>query len=191
MATVISLGPNCVAATLLDRLGMRPAAFPFDWLYSSIEMVEHCLDDDFAAFLDPAQHEPISHKSSDHRLYRDRFGVTSVFNHHGMPGALDHFERAVARFRTAEDPVFLHIAVARAPEAACLRRVRAKLHGPLLAYVLKPQGIKVTPAEGVQVTPLPGAWDADAFPVQADAIGFTAQLVQDIARAHAPAMTPV
>jgi hypothetical protein len=184
MVTPISLGADCVVAFMLERMGLREASYPFDWLFSSLPMVEHCLEDDFASFLDPSQHEPLTHKRSDHRLYRDRFGIERVFNHHGMPRELEHFERAVERFRTAPDPVFIHIVVATPPDPDCLARVRAKLRGPLLAYFIKPAAVNVEAPPGVPVLALPGKWDPGAFPVLADERGFTRRFAEDITAAR-------
>jgi hypothetical protein len=144
--TPISLGPTCYTAILLERLGLRRRAFPFDWLFSSLAMVEHCLDDDFQTFLDPAQHQPLGPRTTDHVFYRDTFGVEEVFEHHAMPTSRGHFIRAIERFKTAPNPVFLHISK-RPPDKSALKRLRARLRGPLLAYAVIPAPEGFAPEE--------------------------------------------
>jgi hypothetical protein len=140
--TFISVGPQCRSAAILRRLGLRSASYPFDWLFSSLGMVEHCLDDDFRTFLDPDEHDtvpleerpdPHTHRTH-HRFYRS-MGIDFVFNHHEMPESLAHFQRAVDRFRSAPNPIFVHIA-RKTLSAGGVKRLRAKLRGPLLAYLV-------------------------------------------------------
>lgn len=122
--SLISIGGHCITSGLLQTLGLRLRSYPFDWLFSSLRMIEHCLRDDFAEFLNPAQYEPVPVEQrskpgvnrTDHRLYRDEFGVEHVFNHHDMPEKLAHFERTVRRFQGAPNPHLLHIAQERPAE---------------------------------------------------------------------------
>jgi len=123
---LISIGDRCLTSSVLGALGLKPRAFPFDWLFSSLGMVRHCLSDDFAEFLNPEQHErvPMAERGkpgihrAHHRLYRDAFGVQHVFMHHEMPESLPHFERAVERFRNAHNPILLHITARRSQKVA-------------------------------------------------------------------------
>eukprot|EP00438_Fugacium_kawagutii_P017986 Skav206738 [mRNA] locus=scaffold2729:110557:114459:+ [translate_table: standard] len=52
---VISLGCRCSQASVYRALQKRRYACPFDWIFSSPQMVTHCLQDDFRSFLDRAQ----------------------------------------------------------------------------------------------------------------------------------------
>jgi len=47
----ISIGPYCYTADLLKKNNLRFNAYPFDWIFSSLEMVEHCIRDRFQTFL--------------------------------------------------------------------------------------------------------------------------------------------
>jgi hypothetical protein len=107
---VVPLGTHCFTAALLRRWGWRREAGPFDWLFSTIPMVTHVIEDDFARFLDPAEYQPVpvEHRRAGpdanrvhHAFYRQRFGVEHVFNHHDvhLPDVHQHFVRAVDRFR--------------------------------------------------------------------------------------------
>ena len=107
---IVSLGTHCYTATLLKSAGLKTASYPFDWVFGSPGMVAHCLEDDFAAFLDPAYYEYVAPERRrdgptvnlcDHRLYRDEFGVPFVFNHRNPleSGDYDYLRRCVERFR--------------------------------------------------------------------------------------------
>jgi hypothetical protein len=123
-AHYISLGTHCFTASFLRRWGLRTASGPFDWLFSSVPMITHILDDDFKVFLDRGQYEPVpEHDRKDgplanrvhHRFYREAFGVQHVFNHHDahLDPAYAHFVRCVERFRQSmksTDPKVLVLA---------------------------------------------------------------------------------
>ena len=179
--TPISLGPNCGVSLILDRLGLRLAAYPFDWLYSSLAMVEHCVDDDFRTFLDAGQIDPLRKRQSNHRFYLDTFNVVRVFNHHQMPKEMPHFERAVERFRTASRPVFIHI-TREEPDREVLARLRTKLRGPLLAYVVNPskKQSRFREMDGVTVFKTIAGYTSSGFRESADDAQFVARLRSDL-----------
>ncbi len=178
--TPISLGPTCTAAEMLEMLGLRQAAFPFDWIVSSLAMVEHCLDDAFRTFLDPQFHQRINKRRSDHSFYRDEFGLRAVFHHHPMPAKLEHFERAVQRFQETPCPVFIYMAEVNQPDPVVLKRVRSKLRGPLLAYVLLEPGVPDPGRSDLTVVRLRSKWTHDTFPVEAEEIGLSSRLTADL-----------
>ncbi len=110
--TYISLGTHCFSSSLLRRLGVRSWSGPFDWTFTSLPMVTHCIADDFAAFLDRSQYEPVPETERpngptvnrvQHRFYRSQFGVQYVFNHHDvhLQDGYDYIVRCVERFRAA------------------------------------------------------------------------------------------
>lgn len=106
---VISLGSHCYTSWILKQDHLKRFSLPFDWIFSNLSMVMHCIKDDFRLFLDPAQYavRPESSRPRpneglcDHLFYRDRFGVELVFNHYDPTNPADwaYFNRAVARFR--------------------------------------------------------------------------------------------
>jgi len=53
----VSLGYRCSTAGILKRLGLKTESFPFDWLISRLPIVHHCIDTDFAFFLDPQYYQ--------------------------------------------------------------------------------------------------------------------------------------
>ena len=48
----ISIGPYCSTADILKKHNHRLQAFPFDYIFSSLEMIKHCINDQFNIFLD-------------------------------------------------------------------------------------------------------------------------------------------
>ena len=52
MAQFISIGPYCDTTEILKLFGLRTKSYPFDWIFSSLEIVYHCISDRFHTFLD-------------------------------------------------------------------------------------------------------------------------------------------
>lgn len=107
---VISLGDHCFTSTALKLAELRTYSGPFDWIFSSPDMVIHCLKDDFKTFLDRRFHEAIPVDKrwdgpdvnlANHIFYKDNYGVNSVFNHHDpiTEEGYAYFQRCVEWFR--------------------------------------------------------------------------------------------
>ena len=149
---VVSLGSHCYTSYLLKRSGLKSFSTPFDWIFSSPDMIRHCLDDDFRTFLDKGFFEPIAQGQRhstvngvcEHGFYRDNFGVHSVFNHHDPSQEKDfsYFSRAVARLRTVlssnERSLFIMTSATQDPVAAfdqVLKTLRNRSEHPELLFI--------------------------------------------------------
>ena len=117
VARIVSLGSRCNVAQHLQDFGLRKASLPFDWIFSTPEMVVHCLEDDFSLFLQPDQYQsiPIWRRTvrefnlCDHATFRDDYGIQAMFNHRDPTFVDDYLylQRCVERFRriqASEDP---------------------------------------------------------------------------------------
>jgi hypothetical protein len=117
-----SLGSFCYSAQLLRRNNLREESNPFDWLFSNIEMVKHCIEDDFKSFLDKSHYylvEPYEGSTEmrcNHRLYSLNDDYNPVFNHHNPLENDDHYQhfvRSVDRFKNIlksdQKKVFVYI----------------------------------------------------------------------------------
>lgn len=111
ISSVISLGTHCYTSAMLSRQGLKRFSGPFDWIFSSLEMVTHCLEDDFRAFLDASYYAPVpverrvdgpEHNLCDHGYYLENFHVRHVFNHTDPTSVEGHayLQRCVDRLRT-------------------------------------------------------------------------------------------
>ncbi len=91
-------------------MGLKQSSMPFDWIFSSPEMIAHAIRDDFRQFLarDNISAVPMKRRPdpslcrADNVFYRDRFGVSFIFNHHDPSENEDdyqYFVRCVHRFR--------------------------------------------------------------------------------------------
>lgn len=101
-AHVMSLGASCFPAAQLREHGLRRYAGPFDWIFSSPQMVNHCLQDNFASFLDASQYRDCGQAGkAGHTMYSEMLGRATVFNHHD-PRIAEHYDylcRATARLQ--------------------------------------------------------------------------------------------
>src|ERR1700709_738096 len=50
MMPVIGLGTLCLTSQTLKQMGFKKSSMPFDWIFSSPEMVEHAIANDFREF---------------------------------------------------------------------------------------------------------------------------------------------
>jgi hypothetical protein len=64
----VSLGQNCNASWYLKAAGRKDASYPFDWVFTSPEIIMHILKDDFQQFTDPSLLVPIG-MDAGHRTY--------------------------------------------------------------------------------------------------------------------------
>lgn len=95
-AAFVSLGQNCSTAWYLKASGKRSCSTPFDWIFSSPQIVEDCIRGDFRDFLDPRFVVPVDETCAGHTRYHRR-----LFNHRNPLVGANHayYERCVARFR--------------------------------------------------------------------------------------------
>ena len=115
--SAVSLGTFCHAAEILKHSELRMFSGPFDWLFTNLAVVTHCIEDDFTLFLDKSKYQTVPLEERlvpdanicDHSFYRDQFGIKYFFNHHNPTQDLvyGHFQRSVERFRQlhAHSPV--------------------------------------------------------------------------------------
>ena len=64
---VISFGSMCLSAMALQHGNLRSFATPLDWIFSSPEMISHCISDNWQTFLDPTQ--LIDYGSKEHEIF--------------------------------------------------------------------------------------------------------------------------
>ena len=90
----INLGPDCYFANGLGGLGLRKAAFPFDWLLTNDqEMFIELLEDDFKFFLDPTHY----FKHTNGHLVHDYYHIE--FRHeHDLQTFDSTYARRIQRF---------------------------------------------------------------------------------------------
>lgn len=94
----ISIGQNCNTAWYLRQIGAKAASYPFDWIFSSAEIVEACLRDGFSTFLKKQYIVPKQNWcSAGHSIYH-----ANMFHHRSPLHAeedYDYYERCVERFK--------------------------------------------------------------------------------------------
>ena len=105
---IVSVGDHCLTASVLKNLGLKKKSYPFDWIFSDIRMVNHCIQDNFLTFLDRSQHMKISEDEKlspdanfcDHIYYKTHYGVLFTFNHYDISDdkIYRYYERCVERF---------------------------------------------------------------------------------------------
>ena len=99
---IASLGPRCHTAYFLKRNQLKKESYPFDWIFSSIDMIIHCLEDDFKTFLDTSYYsiQDENSEKQQHSYYSENPSEI-LFNHHNPLKEKDHlyFKRCIRRFK--------------------------------------------------------------------------------------------
>lgn len=101
----ISIGPYCSTAEILIEHGLRLNAYPFDYIFSSLELIMHCINDKFNIFLDKNYHthgilynfygkyiEGPCSKSSRHSFYCNFLDTELLKLHHSKYNYNDHYK---------------------------------------------------------------------------------------------------
>ncbi|WP_281545510.1 DUF1796 family putative cysteine peptidase [Grimontia sp. SpTr1] len=95
----VSLGENCSSAWYLKQVGLKDASYPFDWVFSSPDIILDCLEDSFSKYLDRDLIVPKRRKgSAGHAQYHD-----DLFNHRNPLASeanYDYLKRCCERLST-------------------------------------------------------------------------------------------
>ena len=73
----VPIGPCCFTTEYIKSCNLRNHSYPFDWIFSSIEMVNHCITDKFKTFLDLSY---IS-DSGNHSFYDEKIKTDILIRH--------------------------------------------------------------------------------------------------------------
>ena len=115
---VVSIGTQCLTSNVLKWAGLKAFSGPFDWIFSSLDMVSDCIENNFADllnidYLKTIPREPdVGTGFANHALYHARYGLRAIFNHYD-PRSTEgyaYFRRCVRRMRVvlcSEQPQLL------------------------------------------------------------------------------------
>ena len=78
----ICIGPYCITAHILKEYGKRKEAFPCDWIFSSLQMIEHCISDKFTTFLNSTYYENFSFGGATRHLFYQNMLDTDLLLHY-------------------------------------------------------------------------------------------------------------
>lgn len=112
----VSLGTLCLTAQFFQDIGMKPCSYPYDWIFSNIDIVIDTLSNDFESFLDPNLYTSIEHPCCGHTKYG------RIFNHHDPMKSMEDYaylQRCVARlyglFQYPEKKLLMMVNVNQTP----------------------------------------------------------------------------
>ena len=78
----VSIGFCCSTAEILRAIGLLKNGYPFDWLFSSLKMVKHCLETRFKYYLDKQYYQ--NDDAMRHTYYQDMIKTEQVYRHHEL-----------------------------------------------------------------------------------------------------------
>ena len=82
----ISIGPYCDSSDILKKFGLRKNAYPFDYVFSSLEMISHAINDGFNIFLDKRYYT--HSKNVTQHSYYSTFIDTEILRRHHIANGL-------------------------------------------------------------------------------------------------------
>ena len=92
----VSLGQNCSTAWYLKQVGVKLHSYPFDWIFSSCDIVEDCIASEFSYYRDISQVADNGNDSAGHRRYHNK-----MFNHRSpvqSETSATYYQRCCDRF---------------------------------------------------------------------------------------------
>jgi hypothetical protein len=95
--TCISLGENCNSSWYLKETGNKNSSFPFDWLFTSPDIIKDILKHNFETFLDLSLiYSKRNGKAGGHKKYH-----SSLFNHKDplLKVNYEYYKRCISRFQ--------------------------------------------------------------------------------------------
>jgi len=78
----VSIGPYCSCVDIIKTAELRKSAYPFDSIFSSLDMVKHCINDRFKIFLDQRFYQYCSESSTQHIFYSNFINSEILRRHH-------------------------------------------------------------------------------------------------------------
>jgi len=95
-----SFGPTCHSSTLLKRNKYKLCSYPFDWIFSSPDVIINCIEDNFNIFLDKSYYQDINDKWNNNQCGHKYYHV-NMFNHFDPRNEKDYnyYIRCVDRFK--------------------------------------------------------------------------------------------
>jgi hypothetical protein len=123
---IFSLGHRCTSTSLIKELKLKFESYPFDWVVSKLDVIAHCIEDNFVEFLKPENYETKQSETFNmcngvkreiltenvvyNKYYEDQegnlpndigtFGMKLCMTHHDIrkDEDLQYFQRCVTRF---------------------------------------------------------------------------------------------
>jgi hypothetical protein len=99
---VCSLGTICQTSQICKDLRLKLESYPFDWIFSTPEIILDALEEDFSSFLDKDLYKGLNDKLCSHLKYALPNRNMYMFMHHNPKDNVDHYNylvRCVDRFR--------------------------------------------------------------------------------------------
>lgn len=106
----IPIGVNCASTYYLINNLLRKESFPFDWIYSSLSMIKHCIETRFSVFLDINEITSNHKYQSSNRFYGQNIDEENIFPHHNLTNKKIYkcYQKRCQRFLDIIDDNHIH-----------------------------------------------------------------------------------
>lgn len=101
---IVSLGNYCLTSMILKENNLKNNSFPFDWMVSCINNINHCISNNFTEFLNLNNYEYLNSKTKNTYYFKNTEKLFKKLNcnhqHHNFKNKLhyEYIERCVYRF---------------------------------------------------------------------------------------------
>jgi hypothetical protein len=113
---IISLGWRCHTSSTLKSLNLKKYSCPFDWIFSNLDMIQDCLEDNFKKFLDKSLYiDNPTYKTNGENKGGHKIYGSNIFNHHNpkLKEDYNYYLRCVERFtkllQSKETKIYIHM----------------------------------------------------------------------------------
>ena len=101
---VCSIGSLCHSSQFIKKNNLKLESYPFDWIFSNLNMIEHCIEDNFKIFLDRQYYTRNTNvKDKEPKQFHIYYypNKTTMFNHRNplIKNHYDYYNRCVDRFK--------------------------------------------------------------------------------------------
>ncbi len=87
----VSIGPYCMTADILKQYKLRLNSYPFDYIFSSLEVVKHAINDKFNIFLEKSYYsEGTNDHSMRHTFYCKMLDTEVLHKQHTVNGGFSN-----------------------------------------------------------------------------------------------------
>ena len=106
---IIPIGSDCRIAQSLDRLNLRKTSLPFDYIYSDIEMIGDCLDNNFENFLKKDNYIKYKKLGCINKFYKKKYPHFNMLNDKIIETMQRRINRFENLFKSENLKLFVHI----------------------------------------------------------------------------------
>ena len=106
---IIPIGADCYSAISLDELNLRKISLPFDYIYSDMNMIRDCIENNFEKFIDINNYKISGRRGCVNRFYKKKFPHFNMFEQEVMNKMKKRINKFYYILNSNEKKLFVHV----------------------------------------------------------------------------------